>query len=51
MHLDYMVKLPDHQYVVAAGHKLKPAVYALCSIKPNIVGFPEAVKYTGSNCD
>ena len=47
MHLDYLVKLPDHQYVVAAGHKLKPAVFALCSIKPNIVGFPEAVKYTG----
>ena len=47
MHLDYMVKLPDHQYVVAAGHKLKPSIYALCSIKPNLVGFPEAVNYTG----
>ena len=47
MHLDYLLKLPDHQYVVATGHKLKPSVYAMCTIKPNLVGFPEAVAYTG----
>ena len=47
MHLDYTLKLPDHQFVVAASHKLKPSVYALCTIKPTLVGFPEAVGYTG----
>ena len=45
MHLDYTLKLPDHQFVVAASHKLKPSVYALCTIKPTLVGFPEAVGY------
>lgn len=47
MHMEYRVRLPDHQYVVAAGHKLKPSVYALCRIDASLVGFPEAVKYTG----
>ena len=47
MHLDYTLKLPDHQFVVAASHKLKPSVYALCTIKPTLVGFPEAVGNTG----
>ena len=47
MHLDYQVKLPDHQYVVAASHKLKPSVYALSTIDPSLVGVPEAVRYTG----
>ncbi len=28
MHLEYRVKLPDHDWVVAAGHKLIPSVYA-----------------------
>ena len=32
MHLDYKVKLPDHQYVVASKHKLKPSVYAMCAV-------------------
>ena len=47
MHLDYKLKLPDHQYVVASRHKLKPSVYALCVIDPSLVGFPDAVQYTG----
>ena len=47
MHLDYQVKLPDHQYVVASHHKLKPSVYALCTINPLLVGYPEAVSYSG----
>ena len=46
MHPDYQVRLPDHQYVVAA-HKLKPSVYALCVIDPLFVGLPESVKFTG----
>ena len=47
MHLDYQVRLPDHQYVVAAGHKLKPSVYALCVIDPSFVGSLQSVKFTG----
>ena len=43
MHLKYKINLPDHQYVVAASQKLKPSVYALCAIKPRIVGSPDAV--------
>ena len=47
MHLDYQVKLPDHQYVVAGQHKLKPSVYALCKINPKLVGHPGAVSFSG----
>ena len=47
MHLDYTVKLPDHQYVVATRHSLKPSVYAFCKIEPTLVGTPDAVKYVG----
>lgn len=28
MHLDYRVRLPDHDFTVAKGHKLIPSVYA-----------------------
>lgn len=28
MHLEYRIQLPDHDWVVAAGHKLIPSVYA-----------------------
>ena len=28
MHLDYRIRLPDHDYVVAPRHKLIPSVYA-----------------------
>ena len=47
MHLDYKVKLPDHQYIVAGRHKLKPSVYGMCNITPTIVGHCEAVGYSG----
>ena len=47
MHLDYKVKLPEHQYVVASRHKLKPSVYAFCTIEPDLVGSPDLVEYTG----
>ena len=47
MHLEYKVRLPDHQYVVASRHCLKPSVYASCIIDPLLVGTPSAVKYTG----
>ena len=47
MHLEYVVKLPDHQYVIASRHSLKPSVYAFCSINPTLVGTSKAVKYVG----
>ncbi|CAF4894135.1 unnamed protein product, partial [Rotaria sp. Silwood1] len=30
MHLDYRVRLPDHDWTVAARHQLTPSVYAAC---------------------
>lgn len=47
MHLEYKVRLPDHDFVVAKGHKLIPSVYALMAIKENQMGDPKAVTYSG----
>lgn len=45
MHLDYRVSLPDHDWVIAGRHKLRPSVYAGIVIKPNGFGNPENVTY------
>lgn len=47
MHLEYRVKLPDHNWVVANRHKLIPSVIAGIVIKPNGNGDPKAVTYSG----
>lgn len=47
MHLDYHVKLPDHDFVVAEKHKLIPSVYAGIVIKKDGEGKPEAVTHSG----
>lgn len=47
MHMEYRVRLPDHDWVVAQGHKLIPSVYAGIVIQPNGLGKPEAVGYSG----
>lgn len=47
MHLEYKVTLPDHDWVIAERHKLIPSVYAGIIIKPNGLGQPEAVSYSG----
>ncbi|KAJ8877430.1 hypothetical protein PR048_021884 [Dryococelus australis] len=47
MHVEYKVSLPDHDFVIASTHKLIPSVYALCEVKPNEMGLPEAVSYSG----
>lgn len=47
MHVEYRVVLPDHDWVVAARHKLIPSVYAGIEIKENGLGNPEAVGYSG----
>ena len=35
MHLEYEVKLPDHDFVKASRHKLIPSVNAICDIGPD----------------
>lgn len=47
MHLEYLVTLPDHDWVVAERHKLIPSVYALMEIKDGLPGDKRAVTYSG----
>ena len=47
MHVEYRVSLPDHDWVVAAQHKLIPSVYAGIVVQPNGLGKPEAISYSG----
>jgi len=47
MHLEYRVSLPDHDWVIAARHKLIPSVIAGIEIKKDLLGKPEAVSYSG----
>ena len=47
MHVEYRVSLPDHDWVVAAQHRLIPSVYAGIVVQPNGLGKPEAVSYSG----
>lgn len=47
MHVEYRVTLPDHDFVVAANHKLIPSVIAGCVIKSGQLGRTEAVGYSG----
>jgi hypothetical protein len=47
MHLEYRVTLPDHDWVVASGHKLIPSVYAGIIISENNIGNSRAVSYSG----
>ncbi|KAJ6634591.1 hypothetical protein Bhyg_13166 [Pseudolycoriella hygida] len=47
MHMQYRVKLPDHNFVVAGGHKLTPSVYAFCGVKPDGGGDPSAITFSG----
>ena len=35
MHMDYKVRLKDHDFVVGGKHKLIPSVIAACDILPN----------------
>lgn len=47
MHVEYRVRLPDHDWVVASKHKLIPSVYAGIVIKENSLGNKSAVGYSG----
>lgn len=47
MHLDYRVRLPDHDWIVAEKHKLIPSVNAFIQIKPEMLGDVKVVTYSG----
>jgi len=47
MHVEYPISLPDHDWVVAAAHKLIPSVYAGIAITTDGLGNREAVGYSG----
>lgn len=47
MHVEYRIKLPDHDWVKANKHKLIPSVYAGLVIKKNGLGNKTAVGYSG----
>lgn len=47
MHLDYKVRLPDHDWMVGSRHKLTPSVYAGIVIKEDCMGIKEAVTHSG----
>jgi hypothetical protein len=38
-HLQYRIRLPDHDWVVAEKHKLIPSVYAVCGFLNGQVGY------------
>ena len=47
MHMEYKIRLPNHDYVVGPKHTLTPSVYAFLQILPNRVGQQNAVTYKG----
>lgn len=47
MHLNYKVRLDDHDFAVGQRHQLTPSVYAGIIIKENCMGRKEAVTYSG----
>ena len=47
MHVEYKINLPDHDWVVAARHKLIPSVYAGIEIHRNGLGNRDAVGFSG----
>lgn len=47
MHLEYSIRLPDHDFVKAAQHKLIPSVYAGLEIKKGAPCDPTRITYSG----
>ena len=47
MHMDYQVRLPNHDFVVGAKHTLTPSVYAFLTVLSDRIGRQDAVTYTG----
>lgn len=47
MNMEYRIRLPDHDWVVAGQHKLIPSVYAIINVSTDLIGQPESVTYSG----
>ena len=47
MHIDYQVRLPDHDFIKAKKHKLTPSVYAGCAIKKSSSTSTAYISYSG----
>ena len=46
MHIEYEVRLPDHEFVVASKHKLVPSVFAACEIQTASARCQPEISYT-----
>ncbi len=53
MHVEYKIRLPDHDFVKAPAHKLIPSVNALCDIVDGIVTYtgPTVIKIRSAKHD
>lgn len=47
MHVDYRVRLADHDFIIEERHKLIPSVYAGICMRPNGKGDSNDVTYSG----
>ena len=47
MHVDYEIRLPDHDFVKATKHKLTPSVYAACEIRSTSSKTAPEIFYSG----
>lgn len=47
MCLEYSVRLPDHDFVIAGRHKLTPSVYAACAVKASSRHAEMEICYSG----
>ena len=47
MHVDYEIRLPDHDFVKATKHKLTPSVYAACEIRSTSSKTVPEISYSG----
>ena len=47
MHFDYEIRLPDHDFVKVAKHKLTPSVYSACEIRTTSSKVASEIYYSG----
>ena len=47
MHFDYEIRLPDHDFVNVAKHKLTPSVYSACEIRTTSSKVASEIYYSG----
>ena len=47
MHVDYEIRLPDHDFVKSTKHKLTPSVYSACEIRTTSSKVAPEISYLG----